>query len=356
MRIPQSSTGGRPARFGRWIGAITLGLLAGGAGGGCVTEQARPSTTLSRAEQMGLQNRALELLLRAAHSADPFVACNAIEALADVAPRDGRPAFRRAVRAPDPLVRYAGFVASGVLRDCEVMAAAKEGVHDSHPNVRLAAAFCAYRCGKEGAARILVQALTGAPQESIRADAATLLGRLDEPRAVAWLRRAARSAANQKSTRVRLQIHGALARLGDEDGLRQLVIYSHGDTAARIEALLLLAQLDHQQARDDLLYALLGPEEDYLEARLVAARGLGKLGYHEGFDLALQSLTYTDPNPNPAPDDPDQTFAVRSLAAHALAAIGDPRALPALRDVAADPSDPRLQVAASYAICKILSR
>lgn len=337
-----------------WAGLSVIGLLIVTCIGGCVAPTPKSETSLNRAEQLGLQNRALELLLRAALNDDPFVTCNAIEALVEIAPRDGRIAFRRAIRAADPLVRYAGFVALGELRDCELAAEATKGVQDPQPNVRLAAAFYAYRCGREGAARVLVRALTEAPQESVRADAASLIGRLEEPRAVMWLRRAARRGANLRSTRVLLQIHGALAQLGDEDGLQQLVVYSHGDTAARIEALLILAQLDHQQARDDLLYALLGPDEDYLEARLVAARALGKLGYRDGFALALESLAYVDPNPNPTPDDPDQTFAVRSLAAHALAEMRDPRALPVLRELAADPSDARLQVAASYAICKIL--
>jgi HEAT repeat protein len=45
---------------------------------------------------------------------------------------------------------------------------------------------------------------------------------------------------------------------------------------------------------------------------------------------------------------------VRSLAAHALGEIGDPQALPLLRDMAATETDERLQVAACYAICRIL--
>ena len=44
------------------------------------------------------------------------------------------------------------------------------------------------------------------------------------------------------------------------------------------------------------------------------------------------------------------------MAIHALAEIGDPRALAPLRTIAADQSDPRLQVAASYAIHRILKR
>ncbi|MCK4342767.1 MAG: HEAT repeat domain-containing protein [Phycisphaerae bacterium] len=323
---------------------------------GCQNNPKRDETVaLCGPERLELHSRALDQLLLAAGSDLDIVSCNAIEALVEVAPRDGLPAFRKATRSESPVVRYAGFVALGERRDHKSLDLMVTGVKNVHPHVRLAAAFAAYRCGKEGAARLLVRALTDSPEDGLRAEAAALIGRLEEPRAKQWLQRALRLPANEKSSRVSLAINGALARLGDEDGIRRLVLYSRGDTAERTEALLILAELDYQEVREDLLYALLGPEEEYLEARLIAARGLGKLGFKEGYDLAARMLSYTDPNRNPTPENPDRTFAVRSLAIHALAEIGDPRALGPLREIAAAPDDPRLQVAASYAICMILS-
>jgi hypothetical protein len=44
------------------------------------------------------------------------------------------------------------------------------------------------------------------------------------------------------------------------------------------------------------------------------------------------------------------------MAIHALAEMGDLRSLPALRAIAASSEDPRLQVAACYAICRILPK
>lgn len=309
---------------------------------------------LSGPERMELQNRALDQLLAAADSDREVTSCNAIEALVQVAPRDGLPAFRKALAAQSPVVRYAGYVALGEVRAREQLDAFKRGVADPHPNVRLAAAFAACRCGQTGYARILVEALTSAPEERLRAEAATLIGRLDEPRAVRWLRRALKIPANERSPRVRLAIAGALARVGDAGGLEELITYARGETVARTEALLQLAQVARREQRDMLLVALLGPEEEYLEARLIAARALGKLGHKDGFDLAMNMLTFEDPNRQPTPENPERTFAVRSLAIHALAEIGDRRALGHLREIAAKSDDPRLQVAASYAICRIL--
>ncbi len=332
-----------------------LGLLVGLCGG-CVADAQpgmKPTRPLTPEETLELHNRALDLLLRAAEGDLNDVSCNAIEALVAVAPREGLPAFRAAVQSDSPLVRYAGFVALGQVRDRASLPAITAGLNDANPLVRLAAAFAAYRCGKTGAARLLVRTLTDAPEENERAEAAALLGRLEEPQAERWLRAALRYPANDKSNRVTLQIYGALAQLGRPDAVRELNSFSQADTETRTDALLLLARIGHPLSQDVLRFVL-NRDTEYLETRLLAARGLGRSGLQEGFDLALRMAFYKDPNKDPQAA--DRTFPVRSTAIHALAEFRNPRALPALRDIAADPSDARLQVAAAYAICRITAR
>ena len=332
--------------LGAWLAAV---LLAG-----CQTETAAP--TLTPQDRLDMENRSLNLLLTAAESDLQDVSCNAIEALVRVAPRTGLPAFRKATVSPSPIVRYAGFVALGELRDRPSLGGIKAAVADEHPHVRLAAAFAACRCGKDGYARVLFDALKESPDEGVRAEAASLIGRLQDKRAVARLRAALTWPGNAKSKHVMLAIRGALASLGDKDSLHELINYSQGDPASRTDALLILADLGNPDARDALRYRLLGASEEYDEARLIAARGLAKLGYRDGYDLATKMLTFTDGNANPTPENPSRTFPVRSMAIHALAEIGDARALPALRAIAASSEDPRLQVAACYAICRILPK
>jgi len=306
---------------------------------------------VSPEEQVELRTRAVNLLLRAAGSDIDVVACNAIESLVRVAPDEGLDAYREAVRSPSSLVRYAGYAALGEVRDRQWLRRIKAGVRDPSPRVRLAAAFAACRCGQDGYARVLVSPLTDNPNENLRADAAYLLGRLGEARAEKRLRAALRFPANEKSNRATLYINAALATLGHDDAVQQLLLYAQGNTPTRVDALLILADLGNPAAQDVLRYAL-NSHQDYLETHLIAARGLGKLGIREGFDLAMRMVRYTARHTGP--DDPDQKMRMRSLAAHALGEIGDPRALGALRELAADPADPRLQVAASYAICQIL--
>jgi hypothetical protein len=93
----------------------------------------------------------------------------------------------------------------------------------------------------------------------------------------------------------------------------------------------------------------------HLETRLAAARGLGLLGFDDGFDMALRALR-TERPPNEDPNDPPsgQILRIRQLAAAALGAIGRTDALFALKKQMDDPSDPRLQVSAAGAILQIL--
>ncbi len=321
---------------------------------GCA--QAPQDVRLSATETLALQNRALNLLLTAAQRDFGVATSNAIEALVQVAPRDGRPAFRAALRSDVPIVRYAGLVALGEVNDCAKLADIKSYVRDPNPHVRLGAAFAAVRCGSDGYARLLTGTLMNSDDEGLRADAAGLLGRLQEPRARKWLRAALHNPTNEKSNRVSVQLYWALARLGDLDSVQSLIRFSQGDAATRTDALMLLADLAHPDARDALRYRLHGSEqiEEYLEMRLIAARGLGALGSREGYDFARAMLTYTPPAPkDKPPPEVNRVFPIRSLAVHALAHIGDPRALAPLRDIAESETDPRLQVAAAYAICEI---
>ncbi len=341
---------------GRGPAAGTAALLAVVAAAalslsGCT--EPRHEVRLTPLQERELESRALNLLLTAAESDLDDVSCNAIEALVQVAPREGLSAFRRATRSRSPIVRYAGFAALGDVRDRDSLPALRTSLKDENAHVRLAVAYALCRCGDDKQVGLLRNTLTDVQDENLRADAASLMGRVGDPRAIKHLRAALRYPINSKSVRVSLALNGALAALGDAPALSELINQSQGAPEARSIALLLLADLGKPEAADALRYRLTAVKREYDEARLIAARGLGKLRSAEGYDMAAKMVTWTDPNPKPTADNPDRTFAMRSLAVHALAEIGDRRGLPVLRD-AATADNPRLQVAASYAICKIV--
>jgi HEAT repeat protein len=112
--------------------------------------------------------------------------------------------------------------------------------------------------------------------------------------------------------------------------------------------------VDTDQARSALRTRL--RYAPYPEARLAAARALGMHGLTEGYDLALESLTWNQPARD-LPDDPPevQVMRVRSMAALALGNIGQRAALEPLKKVMEEDDDPRVQLAASTAILMILN-
>ncbi len=291
-------------------------------------------------ERIELRERAQSLLLRAAETDIDVVAANAIEALVEVGPQAGRAAFRAATRAEAAMVRFAACVAIGESRDCAASDDIARCQRDPDRSVRLAAAFAAYRCG-EGGPQVLLDALANESDATVRQNAVFLIGRMGEKQALGWLKRY----ANDKSNIVVVLTYSAMARLGDKAALDQLILFAQGDLSSRTVALQELALLGKEEARECLYYRL-SKNEQYLQARLIAARGLGKIGVNAGFNLAMQSTTYTA-------KDYDEQVLVRQLAAHALGSIGDARALNALQNLA-ESNDERVQVAACYAICQIV--
>ncbi len=292
-----------------------------------------------------LEHRAMTLLLRATQSDDGRVRANAIEALVKLAPQENLPIFREAVTCEAPLVRFAGCVALGQARDAASLRALRRLIDaDPDPRVRLAAAFAANRCGDTNSGRVLAMTLSDHSDEKLRADAAYLIGELDDPKTLPRLKLAA---AREHSSYVVVQIESALAKLGDRESLDRLVQYTlKSDAVTVVLALQALVELAEPTTRKTLEYRL-HSEDYYLQARLIAARGLGKLDVDGGYELAIKSLTFSAKSEV-------ETMQVRSNAALALGAIGQTRALPALQRLAEAEDDQRTQVAACYAICQIV--
>jgi HEAT repeat protein len=307
--------------------------------------------TITPQQQGTIAHRATDLLLRAAQNEDPIVCANAIEALVKVAPEEGLPRFRTALRAQSPLVRFAGLVALGTVKDKQSRTVVRQFLNDTHPLVRLAAAFALYRYGDTQQAKLLVSTLEGDADESVRSEAAHLIGLLGERRAIKHLQVALRRKANEASPRVLMLIETALARLGDPEAVRRLMNDAQGAPATRVLALQGLAEVGPPAAREALQYRM-GPAEDYIVPRLIAARGLARLGDRTGYDLAMQNIAYVGKDPK----DPDESMRVRTNAALVLGELGDPRALPALADLAEKANDPYVQIAACCAIGQIVNR
>ena len=326
------------------IGALVAALVLAG----CETAPPRRQT-ISPIRQAELEHRALDLLKRAAQSDLDLVAAHAMEALVDVAPEEGTPLFRDALDAEQPLTRFAGYISLGRVRACPPRRVIDAGLKDVNERVRLAAAFAGLRCFDDQTryGPILATALQHRDNPDIRADAAYLIGLLGEPRAK---RRLELVVQRDRSVKVAVHAVAALALLGDERSVERLIAYTQGDQVARFIALQTLVELADPRAQEALEIRV-SPAEDFMVLRLIAARALGKLGSDAGYDLALR---HADPNWTPPdPVDELELMKLRVNAALALGAIGRESALPTLEKLAQS-NDPRIQVAACYAILQII--
>jgi HEAT repeat protein len=318
----------------------TLALLSLLAATGCQAPGLRSPT----ASERDLDARAINLLIAATRNDLPVVCANAIESLARVAPDSGRPQIRAALDHEAPLVRFAACIAVGDLRDRSCATSIRQRRADADARVRLSAAYAAYRCGDKSAGADLATALRDSPDEKIRADAAWLIGRLNDRAALIRLKNAAN---REQSPYVVTFIHGAMAALGDDAMLDRLIQYVlKSDNITRLIALQTLCDVSDPRAQRALLYRL-NDKSDFLQTRLLAARALARLGSHAGYDLALASLSETR-------TDGVETRSIRCNAALALGEIGDRSALSALGNLAQTDIDEQSQVAACCAITQIV--
>jgi HEAT repeat protein len=284
------------------------------------------------------------LLVAATRNDAPVVCANAIESLARVAPDAGQPQIRAALDHETPLVRFAGCMAVGDLRDRSCASSIRKCRGDSDARVRLAAAYAAYRCGDKNAGAELAAALRDNPDEKIRADAAWLIGRLGDRAAMVRLKNAA---GRELSPYVVTYIHGAMAALGDNEMVDRIIQYVlKSDNITRLVSLQTLYDVPDQRAARALQYRL-NDKSDFLQTRLLAARALARIGSRAGYDLALASLAESRP-------DAAETRSIRCNAALTLGEIRDRGALSALGNLAQTDRDEQTQVAACCAITQIV--
>jgi HEAT repeat protein len=283
--------------------------------------------------------------------ANPVVRSAAIEAAESLGPQD-RALIRDGLKDEHPGVRFAACMALGRLGDKAALPAIRERVNDSDDSVRVAAYFALEKMGDASNRVQWADALRHAKEPAVRRNAALAMGKLGDPAVTILLT----AALHDEDEGVRIQASEALALLGDKQLIGRFIRDAYGGVGFKqAVALVVLGQVKDERVIPALRARLV--ESPYLEAKLAAARGLGMHGYTNGYELALRSLNWNEPQPNLA-DDPavNQVMRVRTMAATALGEIADPRAIPALRDRMKTPDDPRIQLAAARAILMILDR
>lgn len=324
-------------------------LLLTALGGGC----AKPiKATLPPDELPGLRQHAIRFLADAAESDDPVLRMQAIEAFQEVAPAEGEPVLIRNADNGYSGVCFSALMALGFIRDAKAAQVIRTRAEDSDANVRIAAIYAMHRLGDKQRTGELSEFLLNHPDARVRANAALAIGRLAEPQSARLLRTALR---REHKDAVKMQILEALALLGDSHGIDRLRFFGHSavpDQSAL--ALMFLANARTHDAEELFRYRL--DVADHPEIKLQAARGLGRLGYDDGLDLALAYLSFNSPDSGRRNDPPEQQIVrIRALAALALEAIGSPEALAALKVAFESKDQPaRVNVAVARALVRII--
>jgi len=309
-----------------------------------------PSTLEPNAGRDDAAARAMDCLKAAlTYESNPAVRVQAVEALQDSGDPAVLPWIRSAMLDDHPGVRFAACLAVGHNRDGGASDALQKCLSDSDPSVRLAAIYAHHRLGHTERTGELAGALLTHADPAVRRNAAMILGLLSEAGGVKILAKAMKDS----DLGVRRHALEAMAKLGNSEAKQELVFLANSGVGAdELFAVSALAETRDRHFVDAYGYKLANAE--HVETRLAAARALGLLGDATGFQAALSALrspkaTSTDPA-DPAAA---QVLRIQQLAAGALGAIRQPRAIADLRRVMNDSNDPRVQVSAAMAIVAI---
>lgn len=303
------------------------------------------------ADQVALRRQAVGFLQGAiGFVGNPAVRVEAVEALETCPPAEAVPWIRTALHDSEPAVRFAACVACGRLGDRAAENRLRELTRDEDRNVQLAALFALHHLGDSDETGRIPNYLLAEREVAVRRNAALLLGLLGEPSAVKVLARGMRDGDGG----VRQQVLEAMARLGNREARQELVFMTNAGVGSDETIAVNALSETKDPAYEDAFRRKLATA-DHLETRLAAARALGRLGSHAGFETAVRALR-GKPTGKDDPHDPPaaKLLRIRQMAAAALGDIGKVGALPTLGELLADGSDPRVQVSVAGAIVKII--
>jgi HEAT repeat protein len=269
---------------------------------------------------------------KALGSSDPIERVHALEAIRDIESTKHQDDVRSALKDPEAVVRFAAALACGELRIKEAKPALLGLKDDRSGNVRVAVRFALHRLGDKRLSHDLEHTATDS-SPLVRGNTAFVLGLIGEPSAITILQ-VMRIDINPA---VRQQASEAMWRLGNEEGLKDLV----GLTLSRYPddemiGYLGLAWPRNTAVRQHVRAGLVG---DWPEVTLVAARAMGMLGSDEGYVIAQKGAESADARQ-------------RVLGALALGAIGRSDAQDILRKLLSD-ADAGVRIAAATAILQL---
>jgi HEAT repeat protein len=330
-----------------WMMAVAAAAVLGGCGVPREEEEPLSSPTYERA---------LAMLQEQAHSADPKVRANCIEALQAGRDPRGEEVIEEGLHDKDAGVRFVAAMAAGQRRVPSQAVRSRLNTlvtTDPDENVRVGCAFALRRLGDASHWNDLGAAMESRNWE-VRANAALAVGMSGDREDRVLLEHY----RNDPDVRVRFEITAALARLGNPEAQKVVVSECVSKFAEdQYHAMEVCAYLPQDVGVSPLLQGLtdtpptLPPNTDaaqvkYLTTRrqLIAARSLAKLKYNNKRAAEVAIANAADPDPQ-----------LRALALLALGDMLTSREAPKLERFLAD-EDEGVRLAAAAAVVNIYGR
>jgi HEAT repeat protein len=234
--------------------------------------------------------QALRILLEGLSDSNPMVRVNTIEVVAATRQIKLMPKVQRLSADEFVPVRFAVALAVGDLQFTLGANSAKQLLKDKDDNVKIAASYAMTKLGFSEYSQV-IRAAIASEDQTIRANAALLLGRSGDKAAIKLLYWAMQH--NTSEDKVVFQAAESIARLGDEriyPKLWGMLISGYADV--RIMGIRAMGMLATADAKNALITML---DDEMLEVRLAAAEQLGMLndpiGESEVLEVFEKKLT-----------------------------------------------------------------
>ena len=221
---------------------------------------------------------AKKVILDAITDSNPRIRAKAVEIVASTKQRDFMPYVQKLLKDDFVPVRFLAALTVGELNYRPASRDIQKLLKDEDRNVQIAAAYAAEKLHiSKNALKTLTKAAKSQNQ-TVRANAALLLGKRGNKDAIEilnWIRN-----SNDSDDKSRFQAAEAIARLGDNSiypKLWTMILSPYNDVRIMgIEAMAALATIEAQNALITML------DDEILEVRLAAAQHLGELGNNAG--------------------------------------------------------------------------
>jgi len=225
-----------------------------------------------------LKPQAVMILQQGLNSPSAKIRTHAIEVAAETGQKETLGTITKLTTDSIVPVRFAAVVALGDMKCGKCEQTIRKSLNDPDVNVRIAASYSLVKLGKKDYVAQLLAA-TKSTDQTVRANAALLIGKLDNPDHIPLLYEV--MTAQDSVTKVRMQAVESIARLGDERMYRSklwaLQISKFADD--RVMGIRGMGALNSQESREAIQTML---QDDIVEVRLAAAEQLARLGDFSG--------------------------------------------------------------------------